>query len=207
MRRVSANVASVIEAWDRQPGEGTKAWVAFCVYRDLDPATRSLSKVAQELGKSKVLMGRWSSHWRWVGRVRAWESEKDRQKRAGELKALEDMDRRQVAMGRLMQSKGIERLNAMSPDEVQLLSVSEVIRLIETGVRLERIGRGDPDVSEPLRLVIDERPPIIEFLRQNPQRIGPVVEALAALRAAVPELAQPERTRLVADVEESRSSA
>ena len=54
-------MAPVIEAWDRQPGEGPKSWAAFCVYRDMDPATRSLSNVAQQLGKSKVLMARWFS--------------------------------------------------------------------------------------------------------------------------------------------------
>jgi hypothetical protein len=200
-------MSTVIEAWDCQPGEGPKPWAAFCVYRDMDLATRSLSRVAQQLGKSKVLMARWSSKRRWVGRVRAWDSEKDRQKRAGELKAIEDMSRRQVAMGRLMQSKGIDRLSTMSPDEVQLLSISELIRLIETGVRLECMGRGHPDTNGPLPPVIVEQPRILEFLRKNPQRIGPVVEALAALRAAVPELAQAERAASVEDHEEWPSSA
>jgi hypothetical protein len=127
-------VAAAIEAWERQPDEGPKAWAAFCVYRDLDPATRSLARVAHHTGKSIALIGRWSSKWRWVGRVRAWDSEIDRQKRVGQLKAIEDMSRRQAAMGLLMQSKGIDRLNAMSPDEVRVLSVFEVIRLIEAGV-------------------------------------------------------------------------
>jgi hypothetical protein len=45
-----------IETWARQPGEAPKPWAAFCVYQDMDPAPRSLSKVAQQLGKSKVLL-------------------------------------------------------------------------------------------------------------------------------------------------------
>ena len=201
-------MAPIIEAWDRQPGEGSKPWAAFCVYRDMDPAMRSLSNVAQQLSKSKVLMARWSSSWRWVGRVQAWDSEKDRQKRAGALKAIEDMGRRQVAMGLLMQSKGMSRLNAIGPDEVQLLSAFEAIRLIETGVRLERIGRGSPAIDQTVPPVIIEQPPIIEFLRRNPVRIGPVVEALAALRAAVPELTQgPNLARPIEDDEELPSSA
>ncbi len=185
-------MVTVIEAWDCQPEEGPKPWAAFCVYRDMDPATRSLSRVAKELGKSTALIGRWSSRWRWVGRVRAWDSEIDRQRRAGQLKAVEDMARRQTAMGILMQSRGIDRLNRMTSDEMQHLSVLELIRLIETGVRIERIARGNPDVNAPLTPVIVERPPLVEFLRRNPERIGPVVEALAALRAAVPEFTQPE---------------
>jgi integrase len=61
-------MATVIEAWDCQPGEGPKAWAAFCIYRDMGAATRSLSRVAREFDKSRVLMGRWSSRWRWVGK-------------------------------------------------------------------------------------------------------------------------------------------
>jgi len=110
-------------------------------------------------------------------------------------------------MGLLMQSRGIDRLNRLSPDEVQRLSVLEALRLIETGVRIERMACGRPDDNEPLLPVIVERPPIIEFLRRNPERIGPVVEALAALRAAVPELNQPERAGPLEDDEEWPSSA
>jgi hypothetical protein len=60
---------------------------------------------------------------------------------------------------------------------------------VEAGIRIERIGRGQPDTEgrppaspapEPLRLVT--------FLRENPSRIGPVVKALKQLREAVPEL-------------------
>ena len=195
------------QPWERQPGEPPRAWAAFTTYRDLAPHERSLVKVGQTFGRTARYVEDLSSRWRWVGRTAAWDNEQDRVKRVAAIKAVEDMGRRQVGMGLLMQSRGFDRLNTMSPDEVQLLSIFEVIRLIETGVRLERIGRGDPDVNEPPPPVIVEQPRILEFLRKNPQRIGPVVEALAALRAAVPELAQPERTRLVADVEESRSSA
>ena len=196
------------QPWERQPGEPPRAWAAFTTYRDLAPHERSLQKVAQKFGKTHQWMSQLSSRWRWVGRTAAWENEQDRVKRVAAIKAVEDMARRQVGMGLLMQKKAADRLNKMTDDEVALLSVWELTRLAETGVKLERIGRGEPiDIDQGATVVIEHQPSILEFLRANPERIGPVVEALAALRAAVPELAQPGRAGLVEDDEEWPSSA
>ena len=197
------------QPWERQPGEPPRAWTAFTTYRDLAPHERSLVKVGVQYGKTAGWMEKLSSRWRWVGRVRAWENEQDRVKRVASIKAVEDMARRQVGMGLLMQKKAADRLNKMTDDEVMTLSVSEVIRLAEAGARLERLGRGQPEAYAASTVTLEQRqPPIIEFLRANPQRIGPVVEALAALRAAVPELAQgPNLARPGEDDEEWSSSA
>jgi hypothetical protein len=201
-------VAPVIEPWDCQPNEPPRAWAAFCTYRDLEPHQRSLVKVGDQYGRTHGWMEKLSSRWRWVGRVRAWDIQQDRIKRAAAGKALEDMARRQVGIGLLMQKKAADRLSKMTDDEVALLSVWELTRLAETGVKLERIGRGEPiDIDQGATVVIEHQPSILEFLRANPERIGPVVEALAALRAAVPELAQPNRAGLIEDDEELPSSA
>lgn len=49
------------EIWERQPRESSKAYAAFCVYRDLGPE-RSLEKVRQNLDKprSRKWLGDWS---------------------------------------------------------------------------------------------------------------------------------------------------
>lgn len=60
-------------AWERQPGEGARAYEAFCAYRDLG-ADRSVTKVARMLDKSRTLIGRWSSEHDWVDRVAALEA-------------------------------------------------------------------------------------------------------------------------------------
>lgn len=62
-----------MRAWEKQEGEGTRAYEAFALYRDLGPA-RSLTKVAQELSKSRTLIARWSSTHDWVSRVEALEA-------------------------------------------------------------------------------------------------------------------------------------
>ena len=54
--------------FDRLPRESVKAFAAFRAYLDLGPE-RSLAAVATKLGKSKVMMEKWSRKYDWMGRV------------------------------------------------------------------------------------------------------------------------------------------
>lgn len=90
----------MVEEWERQPGETAKAFAAFCVYRDQAPSQRSLSRVAQSLGKSKALMDRWSSQNRWVLRAAAWDNEMDRQRRLAAQEEMIEIARRQAQEAR-----------------------------------------------------------------------------------------------------------
>jgi hypothetical protein len=56
--------------FEQQPRESHKAFAAFSLYLSLGPQ-RSLEEVGRKLGKSKVLMERWSSKFDWVSRVQA----------------------------------------------------------------------------------------------------------------------------------------
>lgn len=69
--------------YERQPGETTKAYSAFCIYRDMG-ANRSLESTAQTLSKSVQPIKTWSVKWEWVKRAEAWDIEQDflRQKEA-----------------------------------------------------------------------------------------------------------------------------
>jgi len=58
-------------AFEQQPRESDKAFVAFSVYLSQGPE-RSLAKVAKKLGRSKVLMEKWSSKFDWGARVAAY---------------------------------------------------------------------------------------------------------------------------------------
>jgi len=56
--------------FEQQPREGTKAFAAFKTYLELGPE-RSLVLVANEVGKSKTMIERWSRRFDWPARVQA----------------------------------------------------------------------------------------------------------------------------------------
>ncbi len=58
-------------AFEQQPKESDKAFVAFSLYLSQGPE-RSLAKVAAKLNRSKVLMEKWSSKFDWPARVAAY---------------------------------------------------------------------------------------------------------------------------------------
>ncbi len=60
-------------AFEQQPRESDKAFAAFSVYLSQGPE-RSLAKTAAKLGRSKVLMEKWSRRWAWPERVAAYNS-------------------------------------------------------------------------------------------------------------------------------------
>ena len=68
-------------AWDRQDGEGDKAFAAFVRYRDMHPSVRSI-RAAYEAQTGKKLETRqpprqwltWSSKWQWIDRARAYDA-------------------------------------------------------------------------------------------------------------------------------------
>lgn len=62
-----------VKPWDRQPGETSKAYAAFCVYRD-QGEDRTVRTVAEALAKSDNLIKGWSSKNNWVARAAAWDS-------------------------------------------------------------------------------------------------------------------------------------
>lgn len=62
-----------LRPWDRQPGETSKAYAAFCVYRD-QGESRTVRTTAEALAKSDNLIKGWSAKNNWVSRAAAWDS-------------------------------------------------------------------------------------------------------------------------------------
>ncbi len=58
-------------AFEQQPKESDKAFAAFSVYLSMG-AERSLAKTAAKLGRSKVMMEKWSRKFDWPARVVAY---------------------------------------------------------------------------------------------------------------------------------------
>lgn len=135
------------EPWERQPEETTKAFEAFCVYRDLG-TERSIAKTGRQLGKNRVTLEGWSSKYEWVKRVAAWDAEQDRIARQEQIKAIKAMRNRHAGMAKAMIVKAGRALQRIPEEEIK---ASDISRMIEVASKLERISRGD--VGE----VIEER--------------------------------------------------
>ena len=125
------------KSWDRQQGESSKAYAAFCAYRDLG-ITRSVMKVVEKcdgkFGKRSILT-RWSIQHDWVRRCQEYDDFLEKQQRK-ELQAQAiEMTKRHLEQSRLLQKKAINALSQIDPSS---LSNQELLKFIEVGMKLER---------------------------------------------------------------------
>ena len=127
------------EMWDRQYGESGRAYQAFCTYRDMG-VDRSYAAVAQKLGKSKTIIDRWGSRWRWVERVAAYDTYLETEARKTAEDERKKMAKRHAQQAMMFQEKVIKRLQALDPKEIP---VSTLIAMFDTAVRVERLSRGE----------------------------------------------------------------
>lgn len=187
-----------IEPWVRQPGEGARPFAAFQMYRDQPRMERSVRRLAEAIGRSRTIVGRWSSRWNWVARVAAWDAEQDRLVQAANAEERRAFAKRLAASGALMEARGLGKVRTyldrvdrdghpveLGPGQhfVDELSIAEAVRLIEVGARLEGIGRGLPSLDRPAAPVPETfvANPIIEALAANPKRMPEVAEMLGHL--------------------------
>ena len=127
------------ELWEIQPGESSKAFEAFVVYRDMEKP-RSIRTVAQTLSKSSTLIARWSSAYDWVKRVTAWDAEQDRIARKMQLDEIVKMRKRHARIAAKALDKVAAALEHIDPEE---MSNADMTRLMDAASKLERISRGD----------------------------------------------------------------
>lgn len=137
--------------WDRRQNETTKAYEAFCIYRDMG-RERSLAKVSEKQQKSGSLIGRWSREHGWVDRAAQWDDEQERIEREiaqkEQVKAIRDMRKRHADVAHAMILKAAKALTRIPEDEIKPQDIS---RMVDVAAKLERISRGD--VGE----VVEER--------------------------------------------------
>jgi hypothetical protein len=132
------------QPWERLTDESTKAFEAFVIYRDMGP-DRSLARVAQELGKSKTLIERWSTRDAWVRRVQLWDEEQDRLHRQYLVAHRRETDRRQLRIANAMQAKLVERLGTL---DVARMSPRDLGYWLEVTAKVQRDALGLADKLE-----------------------------------------------------------
>lgn len=143
-----SELATQREQWERRPGEGQKAFNAFAIYRDLG-VTRTLAKTAQALGNVLGYIEQLSAANDWVARCEAYDLLLDRRRREATESEIEAMARRHVAAGQVAQRIAIQRLQGdananVLPLDANDLDAQDAARLLDLGVKIERMSRGLP---------------------------------------------------------------
>jgi hypothetical protein len=136
--------------WERQPRERDRAYYAFQCYRDIGPVHRSIRDLAAQLGMSQTQVAGWSSSFRWVERCRAFDEEQERANRRALDESREQMVKRHAAVSTQVLQRITQRLlgdeaNGISPLDISLITFADVVRGLDTAVKIERLSRGIPN--------------------------------------------------------------
>jgi hypothetical protein len=143
-----------LKLWHQQPGESSKAFAAFCAYKNLDPSERSISTVVSDLGKSRSTIGGWSSTWNWVERVEEWDQEEDRRLSLSRIEQKRKMDEEHLRIARAARNKAVRALAEVDPSD---FTPKDVLSWLDTCLRLERLIVGEPETIEKHRAKIEQR--------------------------------------------------
>jgi hypothetical protein len=74
-------------------------------------------------------------------RARAWDQERERLKQVEQLAAIQEMAERHAKEAMMMQTKAIERLRQLRPEE---LGPRDTLAYLVESAKLERLARGEP---------------------------------------------------------------
>lgn len=175
--------------YDRQPTEPDSKWIAFVLYRDQDNAQRTLSAAARQYsekhgGKFGKGMTNWFSRccvrWRWRERCVEWDRVLDVRLREQRIKALENMQDRHMRISQSMQALGGMGLRALKKrlDEAELagsevISVKEILGLLDSGMKGERLNMGEPDSILENRHSVDleKKRKVLQEIIKNPELV------------------------------------
>ena len=150
------------EPWERQKGENNKRFEAFSLYRDMK--SRTLAKVAAQLGKSNGLIERWSREDKWGERVAAWDDEQDRIAREAQINEIKKMRKRHADLANAMLVKAAKALGRIPEDEIK---ASDVSRMVDVASKLERVSRGDVETVVEERMGEAAPPPVTFYIPDN----------------------------------------
>ena len=123
--------------WERQEGEGEKAYEAFLAYRDMG-ANRSVRAVGQKLGKSSTQIGKWSSRWKWVERCRAWDNQLQKEAKKTAASELRKMYQRHTKIAMQLQNVAIMSLAETKPSDIE---PKDLVAFIKVATAIERESR------------------------------------------------------------------
>ena len=125
-----------LRPWERQETE--KAFSAFKAYLEMED--RNVTSLAKRLSKSRQLLVNWKQKYNWQERCIAWDKSLQEIEYKTAVKERKKMAKRHIAIAMSMQAKAVEALKKI---DVSKLNASEIIRLFDTAVKIERLSRGE----------------------------------------------------------------
>jgi len=136
--------------WDQQINESPKAFEVFCTYRDLGTA-RSLRKVSKMTSCHLSTLGEHSKKHDWQTRCKAWDAHIDKISQLSQATDLKEMKRRQIDLAIRAQeaaAQGLTLFLAELKKNPKLICKPEgLAKLLDSGCRLERLNRDEPEQS------------------------------------------------------------
>ncbi len=135
--------------WDQQPQESSKAFERFAQYRDMGTG-RSLRKLAKDLELNPSTLAEISKRHNWQERIVAFDAYIDKASQHNQVAQVRAMKRRQITLALRAQKvaeKGLKKFLRDMDDEQLLrrLSPEGLSKILDTGCRLERLNRDEPE--------------------------------------------------------------
>lgn len=134
------------ELWERRAdlAEGSKAYRYFCAYRDMQRpllrSNRSLRECAKTIGVSDTLLEDLSVKYQWAARVAAYDDYMECKTREENEAAIIKMKQTHADLAIQLLVKATKRLMTLPDNKI---SAKDVVMMIDTGVKVERLSRGE----------------------------------------------------------------
>lgn len=138
------------QVWDRQPHETSRAYELFCAYRDMPPK-RSLTKLSHGTKGAPHVnrLKRLSTRWNWVERCKQYDDYLEYQDRLQQEKERREMHKRHAKIAVLGQNIVVREMESLlaKAQKDDRMTASDVARLMDVTVKVERLARGEPTDS------------------------------------------------------------
>jgi hypothetical protein len=138
--------------WERLSNEGIAAYEKFSAYRDmrynagkLDIAVkRSVRGLAKKLpkgaGGNHKYLQQLSTRWHWIARAEAYDEHMAELSRLQNEADIIKMREYHAKLGQQLSKRALQRLLSIQDQDI---SASDIVRMVDTGVKVERLSRGE----------------------------------------------------------------
>ena len=142
-----------LDPWEKQDGETSMSYAAFCTYRDMGTG-RSLAKIVNivypESAADKYTvklrqLSAWSAKHGWVARVEAYDVYLEAKERRENELEIKKMAKRHAQVSLLAMKKAVDRIKLIGEKDIEELTPKEALDYLRVAAELERKSRGAPD--------------------------------------------------------------